>query len=80
VAAADQAVRDAEADALFSGLENLRGLVLAVSGGSDSTALLILAERWARGLRKSRGRCPELLAVTIDHGLRPEAKREAAAA
>jgi tRNA(Ile)-lysidine synthase len=79
VAAADQAVRDAEADALFSGLENLRGLVLAVSGGSDSTALLVLAARWAQGLRKSRRRCPELLAVTIDHGLRPEAKREAAA-
>ena len=79
MAAADQAVRDAEADALFSGLENLRGLVLAVSGGSNSTALLILAARWAQGLRKSRGRCPELLAVTIDHGLRREAKREAAA-
>jgi tRNA(Ile)-lysidine synthase len=79
VAAADQAVRDAEANALFSGLESLRGLVLAVSGGSDSTALLVLAARWAQGLRKSRRRCPELLAVTVDHGLRPEAKREAAA-
>jgi tRNA(Ile)-lysidine synthase len=79
VAAADQAVRDAEASALFSGLENLRGLVLAVSGGSDSTALLVLAARWAQELRKRRARCPELLAVTVDHGLRPEAKREAIA-
>ena len=79
MAAADQAVREAEAGALFSGLENLRGLVLAVSGGSDSTALLLLAARWAQALRKSRGRSPKLLAVTVDHGLRPEAKREAAA-
>jgi tRNA(Ile)-lysidine synthase len=79
VAAADQAVREAEAGALFSGLENLRGLVLAVSGGSDSTALLLLAARWAQALRKSRGRSPKLLAVTVDHGLRPEAKPEAAA-
>jgi tRNA(Ile)-lysidine synthase len=79
VAAADQAVREAEADALFSGLENLRGVVLAVSGGSDSTALLLLAARWAQALKKSRGRSPKLLAVTVDHGLRPEARREAAA-
>jgi tRNA(Ile)-lysidine synthase len=79
VAVADQAVREAEAGALFSGLENLRGLVLAVSGGSDSTALLLVAVRWAQALRKSRGRSPKLLAVTVDHGLRPEAKREAAA-
>jgi tRNA(Ile)-lysidine synthase len=79
VATADQAVREAEAGALFSGLENLRGLVLAVSGGSDSTALLLLAARWAQALRKGRGRSPQLLAVTVDHGLRPEAKREAAA-
>jgi tRNA(Ile)-lysidine synthase len=79
VAAADQAVRDAEASALFSGLEDLRGLVLAVSGGSDSTALLLLAARWADALRKRSRRSPKLLAVTVDHGLRPDAKREAAA-
>lgn len=73
---AEPALRDAEANALFHGLENLRGLVLAVSGGSDSTALLVMAARWAKQLKK---RGPKLLAVTIDHGLRPESAREAAA-
>ncbi len=79
MAAADQAVRDAEADALFSGLDTLPGLVLAVSGGPDSTALLVLAARWTQALKKKRQRHPALLAVTVDHGLRPEAKREALA-
>ncbi len=72
---AEQAVRDSEADELFSGLEDLRGLILAVSGGPDSTALLLLAARWA----KSRKRAPRLLAVTVDHGLRAAAAAEAAA-
>ena len=71
----EQAVRDAEANALFHGLEGLPGLVLAVSGGPDSTALLLLAARWAKALK----RAPKLVAVTIDHGLRPDAAREAAA-
>jgi tRNA(Ile)-lysidine synthase len=70
----EQALRDEEASALFDGLAGLRGLLLAVSGGSDSTALLFIAARWA----KKRKRAPKLLAVTVDHGLRPEAKREAA--
>jgi len=48
-------------------------LVLAVSGGPDSTALLFLAARW----RKARKRGPGLLAVTVDHGLRKEAAAEA---
>ena len=52
-----------------------RSLLLAVSGGPDSTALLALAARWRA--RLTRG--PQLIAVTIDHGLRPEARREAAA-
>ncbi|MEJ2431893.1 MAG: tRNA lysidine(34) synthetase TilS [Pseudolabrys sp.] len=68
-------VTRAEAKVLFAGLERLPALVLAVSGGPDSTALMVLAARW-RG-RLKRG--PKLIAVTVDHGLRPVSKREAAA-
>jgi len=75
VAIAEQAVGDEEARALFGGLENLRGLLLAVSGGSDSTALLVLAARWAKRLKRP----PKIAVITIDHGLRPESAREAAA-
>ena len=73
--AADQAVSDREASGLFRGLEDLPGLLLAISGGPDSTALLVLAARWAKQLK----RAPRIIAVTVDHGLRPEAAREAAA-
>ncbi len=63
-----------EAKYLFSDLENFPVLVLAVSGGPDSTALMMLAARWVQSLKRK----PKLLAVTIDHGLRAESKREAA--
>jgi tRNA(Ile)-lysidine synthase len=62
-----------QAAALFGDLATAPALVLAVSGGPDSTALLWLAARWRK---KTKTR---LVAVTIDHGLRQEAKREAAA-
>jgi tRNA(Ile)-lysidine synthase len=75
VPTAEQAVRDDEANVVFRGLENARGLILAVSGGPDSTALLVLAARWAKRLK----RAPKLIAVTVDHGLRAEAAREAVA-
>jgi len=58
---------------LFAELRSAPALVLAVSGGPDSVALMWLAARWKRGL--ARG--PQLTVVTVDHGLRPEAAREA---
>lgn len=58
---------------LFADWKSAPALVLAVSGGPDSIALMWLAARWRRGLQKG----PRLIAVTVDHGLRPEAAREA---
>lgn len=62
-----------EARRLFARFAGEEAVVLAVSGGPDSLALMWLAARWRRG----RKRGPRLLAVTVDHGLRPEAAREA---
>lgn len=62
---------EAALDRLFSGWAPPVALGLAVSGGGDSMALLALvAERAPPGLRKA--------VVTVDHGLRPEAREEAA--
>ncbi|HEY2758849.1 MAG TPA: tRNA lysidine(34) synthetase TilS [Pseudolabrys sp.] len=68
-------VSAAETASLFSDLEAVPVLVLAVSGGPDSTALMWLAARWRDTLEAK----PEMIAVTVDHGLRKEAKAEAAA-
>ena len=70
-----KAVSASEVTSLFSGLQSLPVLVLAVSGGPDSTALLVLAARWRDSLKTK----PKLIAVTVDHGLRKESKAEAAA-
>jgi tRNA(Ile)-lysidine synthase len=63
----------AEARTLFAPFADQPTIVIAVSGGPDSTALLWLASRW----RAARKGGPALLAVTVDHGLRPESRREA---
>src|SRR5205809_2416815 len=62
-----------EAKRLFADWRGVPAIVLAVSGGPDSIALMWLAARWRRAL--ARG--PRLIAVTVDHGLRSEAAAEA---
>ena len=62
-----------EAKRLFAEWKAAPAIVLAVSGGPDSIALMWLAARW----RESLVRGPRLIAVTVDHGLRAEAAREA---
>ena len=64
-----------EARSLFAPFASEKSIVIAVSGGPDSTALLWLASRW----RAARKDGPSLLAVTVDHGLRAESPREAKA-
>ena len=59
-----------KSDALFATLRNERHVALAVSGGSDSIAMLRLAEQWSKGSLK-------LTALTVDHGLRRGAAAEA---
>jgi tRNA(Ile)-lysidine synthase len=77
VSAADDAapVSAAEAKALFAPLVHAPALVLAVSGGPDSTALLLLMARWRRALKRG----PKLIALTVDHGLRRASASEARA-
>ncbi len=70
-----QSVSVADAKTLFADLSEAPALLLAVSGGPDSTALMLLAARW----RAARKHGPRLIAATVDHGLRKEAKEEAAA-
>ncbi|PWB83256.1 MAG: tRNA lysidine(34) synthetase TilS [Methylocystaceae bacterium] len=45
-------------------------LLLAVSGGPDSVALMLLAARWSMRARR------EIAVATVDHGLRPESAEE----
>lgn len=59
------ATRMAELMASFAPFESSPHLAVAVSGGSDSLAMALLADQW---VRKRGGR---ITALTVDHGLRP---------
>jgi tRNA(Ile)-lysidine synthase len=69
----NSAISATDAKRLFAEWKAVPALVLAVSGGPDSVALMWLAARW----RRSLARGPRLVAVTVDHGLRAESAREA---
>ena len=69
------AIAGGETAALFASFPRSGSVILAVSGGADSTALLLLAQHWRRRLRRG----PNLVAATVDHGLRPGSRAEAEA-
>lgn len=70
--AAGPAAAFAAALAGFGPFEAAPQLAVAVSGGADSLALVLLADAWAR----ARG--GSVTALTVDHRLRPDSAAEAA--
>ncbi len=64
---------DSKIHGILAPLAKARALLLGISGGPDSTALLLMAAHWAR-LRGG----PRLEAATVDHCFRPESAAEAA--
>lgn len=63
-------------EALFGSLlRSYTHVVLAVSGGPDSMALMLLAARWAASGAAPAGLTMDV--ATVDHGLRPDSAREA---
>jgi tRNA(Ile)-lysidine synthase len=67
-------IADGELQDLFAPLAPFAVLILAVSGGADSMAMMHLVARWSKlhpvGRRK-------LVVATVDHGLRPSSRAEA---
>src|SRR4029079_9928083 len=64
---------DAELDIIFAPFAGARLIALAVSGGADSLALMVAADR----LPRNGGVPPELLDLTVDHRLRRGSAGEA---
>lgn len=62
-----------EIEGIFGPLAGYEKLGLAVSGGPDSLALMLVAAQWASAPER-----PKLYVYTVDHGLRVEAAAECA--
>ncbi len=59
-------------DHLFRPMATAQHLLLAVSGGGDSLALMALVARWRAALASG----PQVSVGQVDHGLRPDSARE----
>ncbi|MEM8878905.1 MAG: tRNA lysidine(34) synthetase TilS [Pseudomonadota bacterium] len=70
---APQPIADAELPGIFGALRPNRTIALAVSGGTDSLALAVLAARWRRHFAPA----VKLLAYVVDHGLRDGSHEDA---
>lgn len=64
---------DDELADLFEPLKALRSLAVAVSGGVDSMALMLMLVAWRELIGEN---APELSVLSVDHGLRREAAEE----
>ncbi|NND50582.1 MAG: tRNA lysidine(34) synthetase TilS [Rhizobiales bacterium] len=73
----DGLISQADAGQLLAPLGDYDHLVLAVSGGSDSVALMVLAADWIKACAKAP-KIPKISVLTVDHGLRADAAGEAA--
>jgi tRNA(Ile)-lysidine synthase len=68
------AISPARIDALLAPFAEAKVLLLAVSGGPDSTALLLMAAHWAQGPDR-----PRIEVATVDHAMRAGSGEEARA-
>jgi tRNA(Ile)-lysidine synthase len=68
---AGRGTRLLDPDAIFAPFSKAKKLLLAISGGADSVALMLIAARWS-------GRDVTSIEVaTLDHGLRDDSRQEA---
>jgi tRNA(Ile)-lysidine synthase len=71
-----QPIRPEELDGLFARFAAFGPCALGVSGGSDSTSLMVLLADW---LRQQRAEVSRYTVLTVDHGLRATSAGEARA-
>ena len=62
---------------LFQICENMKHIIIAVSGGSDSVALALCAKKWKCNLKKKKLNSPKITIATVDHKLRVGSGKEA---
>lgn len=72
----NEPIRPDELEAIFGSFHAAKPCALAVSGGSDSVALMVMYADWLRQKQQDAGLHTVL---SVDHGLRPESAREARA-